>query len=163
MTASSSESIPSPALVSAWEALGTLRAESVPMWAAHWVANGLDGEGVVALACLEAGDVREVHDLLPHALRDAGIEPMTELAAAVRLAFDDIAKLCLSGKASWRWVIAAVAGVCEQNGYASVLFDEPLGAVHGLDDELTGRWGRQATEIERAVREACERQALLTD
>lgn len=44
-----------------------------------------------------------------------------------------------------------------------MLFDEPLGAVYGLDDELTGGWGRQATEIEQAVREACEWQALLTD
>lgn len=34
---------PTPALVAAWLALDTLPTELVPMWAANWLATGLDG------------------------------------------------------------------------------------------------------------------------
>ena len=132
------------------------------MWAAHWLAQGLDGEGIVALACLDEADVREVHDAIPAALRDAGVDPMTEVAAAARLSFDHIARMYLSGGGAWRWVISAVIGTFEQNNWATEFYDEPLGSLLGLDDELAGGWGRPEADIEADVREACERQVQLT-
>jgi hypothetical protein len=136
----SSEPVPSPALVAAWEALGMQRTEQVPMWAAHWLAQGLDGEGIVALACLDKAEARAIHDAVPAALRDAGVDPLTEVAAAARLCFDHIARMYLGGSGSWQWVISTVTGTFEQNNWAAELFDEPLGSLFGLDDELAGEW-----------------------
>lgn len=156
------EDVPSLALVSAWETLGTLRTELVPIWAAHWLAQGLDGEGIVALASLDSNDIREVHDLLPDALADAGVEPMSGTRAAARIAFDHIARMHLDGKAGWRWVLTAVTGAFEQNDYGRAFRDEPLGALCGLEDEVAGGWGRRTVEIEAEVHDACERQVQHT-
>src|SRR5687767_6922849 len=38
--------VPSPRLVAAQMRLGILTAESVPLWAAHWLVQGFDGEAV---------------------------------------------------------------------------------------------------------------------
>lgn len=132
------------------------------MWAAHWLAQGLDGEGIVALASVDKTDVRAVHDAIPAALRDAGIEPMSEVAAAARLAFNHIARMHLGARAGWRWVISAVTGAFDQNNCATELLDEPLGSLLGFDDEVTGGWGRDESDIAAAVREACERQVQVT-
>ncbi|MFD7075841.1 hypothetical protein ACFV9G_16655 [Nocardioides sp. NPDC059952] len=156
------EDVPSLALVSAWETLGTLRTELVPIWAAHWLAQGLDGEGIVALASLGPSDIREVHDLLPDALVDAGVEPISRAGAAARLAFDHVARMHLDGKAGWRWVLTAVTGVFVQNDYGREFHNEPLGALYGLEDEVAGGWGRRLEEIEAEVHDACERQIQLT-
>ena len=155
------ESVPSPTLVAAWEALGTLRTEQAPMWAAHWLAQGLDGEGIVTLACLNPSDTRAIHDAIPDALRDAGGDPFTETAAAARLTFAHIARMHLRGKGSWRWVLTSVTGTFEQNDWAPEFYDEPLGSLFGLDDEVSGGWGRSDADIAAVVREACDRQLQL--
>jgi hypothetical protein len=59
-------------------------------------------------------------------------------------------------------VISAVTGTIEQNNWATEFYDEPLGSLIGLDDELAGGWGRTEANIEADVREACERQVQLT-
>lgn len=123
---------------------------------------GAEGEGIVALACVDAGDVREIHDAIPAALRDAGVAPITEVAAAARLSFDHIARMHLGGKGAWRWVISAVIGTFEQNNWAAEFYEEPLGSLVGLDDELSASWGRTEPEVAVAVRDACERQVQLT-
>ncbi len=35
--------VPSPQIVAAWEQLGLLPTEKVPLWAAHWLVAGYDG------------------------------------------------------------------------------------------------------------------------
>jgi hypothetical protein len=45
-----SSGVPSPRIVAAWTQLGLLRTEKVPLWAAHWLVAGYDGEHLVALA-----------------------------------------------------------------------------------------------------------------
>ena len=48
------EETPTPGLVAAWLVMGTLRAESVPMWAANWLVQGYDGMSLAELAGLGA-------------------------------------------------------------------------------------------------------------
>ena len=153
-----SEPIPSPVVVASWVALGAVTPERVPLWAAHWLAQGLDGPELVALAGLNEKDVREIHDLLPAALRDAGVDPVPELVAAVRLSFDHVARMFLDGLCGWRWVISTVTDTFDQNDWTDEMYAEPLGALFGVEDELVGGWGRPVEEIEVAVREACEQQ-----
>ena len=152
------EPIPSPAVVAAWVALGTVTPERVPLWAAHWLAQGLDGPELVALAGLNEKDVREIHDVLPAALSDAGVDPVPELVAAARVSFDHVARMHLDGLCGWRWVISTVTDTFDQNDRADEMDAEPLGALFGVEEELVGGWGRSVEEIEAAVREACERQ-----
>ena len=78
------EGTPTPALVAAWLAMDTLRAESVPMWAANWLVQGYDGMSLAELAGLSGRDTREVRDLLPAALEDAGVDPLSSRQPAVK-------------------------------------------------------------------------------
>lgn len=150
--------VPSPRLVAAQMRLGILATESVPLWAAHWLAQGFDGEAVVELAGLSGRDTRTVADVLPAALEEAGIPPMTSLQAEVKVAFDHIAAMHIQGRASWRWVMETVRETISQGGYEFEFFDEPLAAVYGLDDELGAAWGRAEPELARDVLRACEQQ-----
>ena len=79
--------VPSPRLVAAQMRLGILVTESVPRWAAHWLVQGFDGEALVELAGLSGRDTRSVADILPAALEQVGIPPMTSLQAEVKVAF----------------------------------------------------------------------------
>lgn len=150
--------VPSPRLVAAQMRLGILATESVPRWAAHWLVQGLDGAAVVELAGLSGRDTRAVADLLPAALEEVGIPPMTPLRAEVKVAFDHIAALHVQGRATWWWVMATVRETISQGGHAFEFFDEPLAAVYGLDDELGAAWGRAEPELARDVLRACEQQ-----
>ena len=73
-SASAPSKVPSPVLVASWERLGLLPADRVPLWAAYWIAGGHDGEALIHLAGLHGDDSREVHDALPGALMDCGVE-----------------------------------------------------------------------------------------
>lgn len=68
------EVAPSPGLVTAWAVLGILPLEQVPLWAAHWLAEGLDGEVLRELAGLSGADVQAVRELLPGALAEVGVD-----------------------------------------------------------------------------------------
>ena len=65
--------IPSPELVAAWLELDTLPTERVPLWAAHWLAAGHDGEALAEIAGLHGDDPHDVRDLLPSALAECGV------------------------------------------------------------------------------------------
>ena len=146
---------PTPAFVAAWLALDTLRAESVPMWAATWLVQGYDGESVAELAGLSGRDTREVRDLLPAALADAGVDPLSSRQAALKVAYDHIATMHLSGRAHWTWAVNQVVELVIGNGYASEVFEQPLGALWGIDDELGEPWSRTEDELAGIVRQAC--------
>ena len=61
--------IPTPETAAAWTQLGLLPTERVPMWAAHWIVAGYDGESLVQLAGLHGDDPFDVRDALPSAPR----------------------------------------------------------------------------------------------
>jgi hypothetical protein len=146
---------PTPALVAAWLALDTLRAESVPMWAATWLVQGYDGESLAELAGLSGRDTREVRDLLPAALADAGFDPLSSRQAALKVAYDHIANMLLSGRAHWTWAVNQVVELVIGNGYVSEVFEQPLGVLWGIDDELGAPWSRTEDELAGIVRQAC--------
>jgi hypothetical protein len=63
--------------------LDTLPTERVPLWAAHWLAAGYDGEVLAALAGPHGDDPHAVRDLLVAALAECGITtPLPETADA---------------------------------------------------------------------------------
>ena len=89
--------VPSPAQVASWERRGVLPTEKVPLWAAYWIAAGHDGEALIYLAGLHGDDPGEVHDALPAALRDCGVELPDPGTGAAAAAFTDLARLEVDG------------------------------------------------------------------
>ncbi len=154
--------IPSPQLVAAWLTLDTLPAERIPLWAAHWIAAGYDGQTVAELAGLHGDDPHEVRDLLPAALAECGVSipghPAHERErAAAMVAFTAIARLQASGRASERWVIDKVVQITEPDFKPSIT-GLPLGQLFALDDEWEAGWGRTEEQLSAAVRQACAQQ-----
>lgn len=94
--------------MAAWLAFGTLPTELVPGWAAHWLADGLHGEPLATLAGLHGDDPRDVRDVLPDALAEAGAPVPALDWASVEVAYDFIARRCLDGSASEHWVAQKV-------------------------------------------------------
>ncbi|MGW5190529.1 hypothetical protein ACWEOO_14810 [Kribbella sp. NPDC004138] len=146
---------PTPGLVGAWLALDRLHAESVPMWAASWLVQGYDGASLAELAGLSGRDTREVRDLLPAALADVGVDPLSSRRAALKVAYDHIANMHLTGRVRWAWVVNQVVGLVIGNGYASEAFEQPLGELWGIDDDLGDPWSRTEDELAGIVRQAC--------
>ena len=48
--------VPSPQIVATWTQLGLVRTEMIPLWAAHWLVAGYDGDHLVYLAGLHGDD-----------------------------------------------------------------------------------------------------------
>lgn len=163
------EEVPSAELVAAWLALDCLAPERVPLWAAHWLAQGQDGVALRDLAGMSGNDPYEVRDVLPEALREAGVEvPDPRDMDAVRRdrrrpwvakAYRDIARLCLDGRASPRWVVDKVSEIVADNNYDGEVTDPPIGRLFGMNDEWGAGWGRTDAELEELVRVACREQA----
>ena len=149
---------PAPALVAAWFALGTLPTERVPMWAAQWLAAGLDGPSLRVLAGLSGSDPHDVRDLLPDVLGEVGAPVPAVNVATATVAYDNLARLCLDGLASERWVTQKVEELYVNSGYDNDLLEPPLGAVYGLEDEWEGGWGRTPDQLAANVRSACAAQ-----
>jgi hypothetical protein len=82
--------VPSPELVAVWAKLGMIPSERVPLWAAHWLVAGYDGEHVVHLAGLHGDDSREVNDALRDALLDCGVTLPESEAAAAAVVYTDL-------------------------------------------------------------------------
>lgn len=146
---------PTPGLVAAWLALDTLRAESVPVWAANWLVQGYDGTSLAELAGLSGRDTREVRDLLPAALADAGVAPLSSRQAALKVAYNHIATMHLAGRVRWTWVVNQVVVLVIGNEYVTEAFEQPLGDLWGIDDERGEPWSRTDDELAGIVRQAC--------
>jgi hypothetical protein len=157
--------IPTPDLVAAWLALNTLPTERVPLWAAHWIADGHDGSALVALAGLHGDDPHDVYDLLPQALAECGVPEtvdteqflVAQQQAAAMTVFSRIAQLHLDGLASAYWVMQKVYEIVEPE-FSEMITSLPLGQIHTLDDEWGAGWGRTSEELTEVVREACRAQ-----
>lgn len=162
------EEVPPPQLVAAWLALGSLAPERVPLWAAHWLAEGKDGAALRELAGMSGNDPYEVRDALPAALREAGVavaDPSDVEAvhrdrrrAWIAIVYRDIARLCLGGRAGPRWVVDKVSEIVADNDYGDDVTDPPVGRLFGLVDEWGAGWGRSDGELEEAVLSACREQ-----
>jgi hypothetical protein len=153
--------LPSPTLVAAWLTLDMLPTERIPLWAAHWLANGHDGAALVQLAGLHGDDPHEVRDLLPAALADCGVTPPATDTAAAMEAFARLARLHAQGKADERWVVIKVNEILARCQYASDVVALPLGQLHGLDDECGTGWGRTKAQLRDEVHDACQEQMRL--
>jgi hypothetical protein len=156
--------IPSPRLVAAWLVLDTLPTERIPLWAAHWLAGGCDGEALAELAGLHGDDPVAVRDLLPHALIECGVPgvdldhgDMSRRRAVAMTAFTAVARLCLDGLATERWVVSKVVEIVELDFDTSII-DLPLGRLLGVEDEWSAGWGRTEQQLRADVRRACEEQ-----
>jgi hypothetical protein len=149
--------VPSPVLVASWERLGLLPPERVPLWAAYWIIGGHDGDGLRYLAGLHGDDPHEVHDALPQALMDCGVEMPASDGAAATVLFTRIARLHVDGLAGPQWVTQQAAEIVVASGLSDSVMDLPLGGLYFVDDEWDG-WGRPVEELAAVVREACKEQ-----
>jgi hypothetical protein len=150
--------VPSPGAVAVWLVLGMLAVERTPWWAAHWLAEGHDGEALRELAGLNGKDPRAVHDLLPTALGEMGVGlPPTYLAAATE-SFRDLAEMLVSRRADPRWVVKRVEQIIVRVQYDEDVLNLPLGHLYGLDDEWDGGWGRTPAQMKAEVEFRCSEQ-----
>lgn len=150
--------VPSPDIVAAWAQLGMLPTEKVPLWAAHWLVAGYDGEHVVALAGLHGDDPNDVRDVLPDALLDCGVTIPNSVAAAASVSFTHLARMHVDGQAGAFWIAQKVDDVVTGARYAHEVFDLPLGRLYGISDEWGAGWGRTERELTDVVKRACEDQ-----
>jgi hypothetical protein len=164
---SSNEPTPSPRLVAAWTLVGRLPTEQVPLWAAHWLADGLDGDGLRVLAGLHGDDPHAVRDLLPAALTEAGVvlpKPGSDAAkvafreASIEVLYRWVAETFLAGRAGPRWVVDKVCEVVVNNNYGDASMAGPMGALWQIDDEWDMGWGRGNDALVRDITAACKAQ-----
>ncbi len=142
-----------------WHELGLLPTDRVPMWAAHWLVQDMDGETLRILAGLDGRDPHEVRDVLAEALTDTGTA-MPSRSDAVKIAYTDMARCCLAGELSER-----SAGLHDRTEVVimadysdEMLLPRRLVLSYELDGEWTVGWGRPEPELIAAVRAACAEQ-----
>jgi hypothetical protein len=151
--------IPSPQLVAAWAKLHLAPAERIPLWAAHWLAGGFDGDALRTLAGLSANDdPRDIHDILPEALADCGITIPDSDSAAAQAAFTKLARMHADGQAGERWILDKVCQIVSRSGYSTRVISLPLGQIFGLSDEWDAGWGRPELQLRAEIRSACAAQ-----
>ncbi|WP_242904000.1 hypothetical protein [Actinomadura terrae] len=154
--------IPPPRLVAAWLKTGVLDGGTAPLWAAHWIADGLDGEALRMLAGLDGSDTREVYDLLPAALDDVQAPIPDDLKAAVQVVYDDLAALYLAAKIDTGRLLTEVEVLVLGSDVDGAYLEPPLASVHALHDEWTGGWGRPRKELKALVHQACLKQTNMS-
>lgn len=150
--------VPTPELVAAWVALDTIRSERIPVWAAHWLVQGHDGEALRTLAGLTGTDTHEVHDTLPAALADCAVVVPDSDAAAARVAFTKLARMHADNRATERWVLDKVCEIVDRSGYADSVTALPLGQIFHLQDEWGAGWGRTEQQLTYEIQRACRAQ-----
>ena len=151
--------VPSPRLIAAWVKLDVVPAERMPLWAAHWLARGYDGDILRTLAGMSAADdPRDIRDILPGALADCGISVPDSDAAAAQVAFTHLARMHASGQAAERWILDKVCEITARSGYADSVLSLPLGKIFGLEDEWGSGWGRTEQELKAEIGKACAAQ-----
>jgi len=125
------DEVPEPALAAALVALDLADRRVRPMWAAHWVADGLGGPRTAELAGLR-GDEREVSDLWPESLAELGAAHA--VVAPRRTAAAWCAQQVVSGRHDAAWLVRTLwphQGWDEGDGDGEV-----DSVVYALDDLL---------------------------
>ena len=153
-----SEEVPPPEKVAVWAALGLTPIRKLPLWAAHWLVAGYDGENLIHLAGLPGEDSHETYDALPAALDDCGVSiPKSDVAAAT-VVFTDLARMHLNGQAGPQWIGQKVEEVLCAAGYPADLIALPLGSLYCIADEWDEGWGRPVEQLIALVHDRCEEQ-----
>ena len=111
------DEVPSPGAATILTHFGQLRPEKIPLWAAHWLVAGYDGEHLVHLAGLHGDDPREVGDALPAALRDCGVELPESDEAAATIVYAQLARMFLDGALDAQTVSHTASAVLPWTGY----------------------------------------------
>jgi hypothetical protein len=142
-------------------ALGAVPAERVPLWAAHWLSAGHDGDALRTLAGLSGRDSHDVHDLLPGALADCGVSIPDSDRAAASAAFTKLARLHADGRAAESWVLDKVDEIVERCDYADSVLGLPLGQLHNLAEEWGAGWGRTEDQLKTEIQRACTEQLAM--
>ncbi|MEV0051443.1 hypothetical protein AB0H34_13200 [Saccharopolyspora shandongensis] len=150
--------IPTPELVAAWATLQVAAADRIPLWAAHWLAQGYDGEALRTLAGLSGADSREVNDVLPAALADCAATIPSSEETAARVAFTELARVHADCRATERWILERVCEIVSRSGYAISVIALPLGQIFDFADEWGAGWGRTPRELELEIQKACSAQ-----
>lgn len=149
---------PTPITAAAWFVLGVAPTESIPWWAAQWLADGHDSPALRELAGLNSRDSHTVNDLFPAALTELGIAlPSTTMAAAAT-AFRQLAEMCLSERAGELWVTQQVEDIVMRADYDNEVINLPLGQLYGTEDAWQGGWGPPIEELKNTVRACCAAQ-----
>ncbi|WP_083960331.1 hypothetical protein [Streptoalloteichus hindustanus] len=148
--------------MAAWAALDTVASERVPLWAAHWLARGHDGEALRTLAGLNEADPREVNDILRAALANCDVTVPDSPGAAAHVAFIAFARLLADDRVTERWVLDRVGEVVSDSCYADSVLDLPLGQILALDDEWGTDWGRPEQELAIEIQDACKDQLAMS-
>ncbi|ONH22044.1 hypothetical protein [Pseudofrankia asymbiotica] len=167
------DQVPSPRLVAAWWVLGTVPAERIPLWAAHWLVVGYDGEALVELAGLSGRDPGPVHELLGVALGDCGLDgsdlDTTErgrkraAAMTAMTAFTAIAELHAQGRATEQWVLDKIYEMVENDRMVGPdpgqsVTSLPLGRLYLLADERESPRLPADDHMRAIVQQACREQ-----
>ncbi|MFI0354242.1 hypothetical protein [Actinomadura sp. 9N407] len=152
---SAGDQIPPPGLVAAWYKIGDVATERAPFWAAHWIADGLDGDALAILAGMDGSDPHEVRDVMAAALADTRTAIPHEISDAVTIVYRDLARLHLADEISARELIFKIAELIETGHHAGDYLDQPLGVANGLDYEWTCDHCRTPEELATVVHDAC--------
>jgi hypothetical protein len=153
-----SDGIPTPELVAAWVTLDIIPTERIPLWAAHWLVQGYDGDALRTLAGLSGTNPHDVHDVLPAALADCAARIPGSDAAAAQVAFVKLARMHADNRATESWVLDKVREIVARSGYASSVIELPLGQIFDLSDEWGAGWGRTEQQLELEIQDACRTQ-----
>ncbi|WP_157574717.1 hypothetical protein [Jiangella muralis] len=154
---------PAPEDVAAFYALERVPLKRIPRWAAEWLVQGYDGDGLRELAGEHGDDPYRIKDLLPLALDEMGVPIPANPVAAVNRTFNYLARRCLAGALNERKVAALVDHLVAAGGFATALYELPLGRTYGLIDEWAGGWGRTEEALRHDVRHACEEQVTAAE
>jgi hypothetical protein len=148
--------VPAPSLVSALVEVGLARSEQIPLWAAHWLADGHDGDALRTLAGLSGRDSHDVHDVVADALAECGAPLTGDLVSAVGVVFTETARGYVPE--ADRAVLGVVDRVLYLSDFPDAVWELPLAGLYTLLEEWDYDWGRPRDEIRALVREACAEQ-----
>jgi hypothetical protein len=158
-----SDEIPTPRLVAAWLTLDIIPTERIPLWAAHWLVQGYDGDTLRTLAGLSGTDPHAVHDVLPAALADCATPIPDSDAAAAQVAFIKLARMHADNRAAESWVLDKVCEIVARSGYANSVIELPLGQIFDLSDEWGAGWGRTEQQLKLEIQNACRSQLAASE
>jgi len=147
--------IPPPDLVAALYMIDDMATERVSFWAAHWLADGMDGDALRELAGMDGSDPPAVREKLADALADTHAPIPGDIREAVTTVYCDLARLHLDGRISAEWLITKIEELIVSADYVGDYLDQPLGATYGFHDEWGPEWGRPQDELAALFREAC--------
>jgi hypothetical protein len=143
-------------LVSALVEVGIAPSERIPLWAAHWLVDGHDGDALRTLAGLSGKDSNDVHDVVADALDECGAPLTEDVVAAVGFVFTETARRYAPG--TDRAVLGVVDRVLYLPDVPRAVWEMPLAGLHTLLYEWDCDHCRPTEEIRVLVRQACAEQ-----